>query len=334
MIIQNLNKIIRAIDLLTSERGVTIKEMQEKLGLSRSSVYRLKDTLESLNFPLYDEIDRYDKAKKWYLAEDFIAKLPNINLPLIKLTLKDIVLINYLFSRASIFKDSYIQKELNILKEKLLKDSYLEKQTDSLSEKLEKLFFHKVKFSKDYSQKEEIIDLLITSMISQKQCFIKYHSPNREKTSGFVIEPLSMFEYAGGLYIFANIPYYNNIRMLAVERIQYIKQKENSFEYPEDFNAESIINSSFGVIVDEPVSVKIWFHASQAPYIKERKWAEKQEITDNPDGSIVISFTASGVFEIKKWVLSFGKYAKLLAPKDLASEISKEIQAMAKLYAG
>jgi len=332
MFYRNLSKLLRAIDLLSSKYGTTVKEMQEKLGISRSSVYRLKNELEDLNFPIYEEKSKNERKKQWRLREDFVARLPNINLPLIQLTPKDIVLLNFLFSKAGIFKDSAIQNEFDILKEKLLKGWQVPGKKEWNSDKLERLFFGTVKFKKDYSQKKKIIDTLIDSIVSHNQCLIKYHSITKNKVSSFVIEPLRMFEHEGGLYIFANIPYYNNIRMLAVERIQYIKKQDKFFEYPEVFDAEKLINSSFGIILDEPVSVKIWFHASQAPYIKERKWAVNQKITDNPDGSVILSFTASSLFEIKKWILSYGKFAKVIEPKELADEIVNEIKSTIELY--
>jgi predicted DNA-binding transcriptional regulator YafY len=52
----NLRKFLKALDLLSKPEGVTIDELQKELEIDRRSVYRQIEFIESLDFPIYDDI--------------------------------------------------------------------------------------------------------------------------------------------------------------------------------------------------------------------------------------------------------------------------------------
>jgi hypothetical protein len=94
-----------------------------------------------------------------------------------------------------------------------------------------------------------------------------------------------------------NTSTYGDIRTLAVERIQNIKKTGESFEYPEGFDPEALLESAFDMVYGDPVKVRICFSADQVRYVKERKWSKNQEIVDQEGGSIILSLDISGAFQ-------------------------------------
>ena len=78
--------------------------------------------------------------------------------------------------------------------------------------------------------------------------------------------------------------------------------------------------------------MKIWFPAGQARYVKERKWSKTQKFEDQKDGSIILSMSTSGWWDVKRWVLSFGADAKVLQPIELRKEIVEELEAAKHKY--
>lgn len=141
-----------------------------------------------------------------------------------------------------------------------------------------------------------------------------------------------IFENKGGLYAFVIATRFNDIRTLAVERIEELKITESSFVYPKDFDPEERLNAAFDIVYDEPIEAKIWFSAEQAKYIKERKWARNQKITHKKDGSIVLELKTSGWDDIKRWVLSYGSEAEVLKPEKLRNEVIAEFEAVKRKY--
>lgn len=329
---KNLVKLFKAINLLTRPDGVTITQLQEQLETSRRSVYRLLDTLKDLEFPLYEEKDTSETMKIWKLEEQYLTKLPDISLPELRLTKEEIILLFFLFSRGTVFKKTKLEKHLFSLKNKL--DVFLPNnlKSEHAIAKLDDIFIPYSPDLKDYSEKEDILDDLTDSIVQYKRCIVTYHSLAVVQDKLFQIDPLKLFEHESGLYVFVRIVKFSSISILSVEQIKKLSVLERHFEYPAGFKPEEILDSAFFLSFGDPVTARIWFSKDQAQYIKDRQWAPRQEINDQPDGSIILSINASGVFDVKKWVLSFGASARVLEPVNFAREIDEEIKKMLRNY--
>jgi predicted DNA-binding transcriptional regulator YafY len=320
---KNLIKLLKALDLLSKNEGVTLRELGDQMGIDRRSVYRLIDVIQELGFPLYDDKIHLERKKRWKLEESYLKKLPNMNIPDVHLSLPEIISLYLLRSEGSLFKGTDIEKHTKAAFGKL--SIFLPKEALNKLDKIKALFVSASKFVKDYSGKEDLIGQLMDAIMKKETCYIGYHSFYDDKVKNFKIDPLHFFENDGGLYILVNTTTFGDIRTLAVERIQDIKKTGESFEYPEGFDPEALLESAFDIVYGDPVKVRIWFSREQARYVRERKWSRNQEIVDQEDGSIILSMETSGWWDIKRWVLSHGSEAKVLEPEELRKEVMDEL---------
>jgi predicted DNA-binding transcriptional regulator YafY len=170
-------------------------------------------------------------------------------------------------------------------------------------------------------------------MVEQKRCTVKYHSFSSGKKRDYELYPLKFFENNGGLYVFAYITGYDEIRTLAVERIERLEVTDTPFEYPKDFEPEKLLCSAFGIILDKPIEVKVRFSKEVSLYVMERTWAPNQCITENElDGSIILEMKTCGWLDIKRWVLSYGMHAEVLEPQQMRNEILEELTKSLRQY--
>ncbi|MEN6468297.1 MAG: WYL domain-containing protein [Smithella sp.] len=89
---------------------------------------------------------------------------------------------------------------------------------------------------------------------------------------------------------------YDSIRTLAMERINKINITEKEFDAPADFDPDVILEDAFGIVYDDPVTVKIQFCPKQSPYIQERQWCKNQNIEKLKDGSIILTMNRTIAF--------------------------------------
>ena len=321
---------IRAVDLLSRPQGATNEELQQELEVSRSTVFRLKNALEELGFPLAEDDSLFDGRKRWCLQKDYVLKLPNIKMPNLNLTLQEILSLYYLKGNARLYRDTEIERNINSAFAKL--GVFLPSDLENKLDRLKSLFIPSAKFAKNYAGKEDIIGKLSDAIFERRTCLVEYHSFSDDRKKKFRIDPLHFFERDGGLYLFVRTTDYGDIRTLAVERIQGMEETNETFVYPEDFDPDALLESAFNITYGDPVFVRIRFSAGQERYIRERQWAKGQKITKEPDGSIILEMNTSGRWEVKRWVLSFGAEAELLEPEELREEMVHDLKAAQEAY--
>ena len=327
---QQLVKLFRAIELFSKPAGTTIKELQETFGINRSSANRIIRTMENLGFPLYDEKLFMEKEKRWKFDETYLKRLPNINVPDLKLELPEIIALYLIKGEARLYRRTEIEKKVNTVFAKL--GAFVPTELVEKLDRIKTLFVSSENFAKDYSGKEEIIDSLTDAMLQQKTSYVKYHSFAQDRISNFTIDPLYFFESQGGLYVFVRATSFDEIRILAVERIQELTLTENHFEYPDDFDPDEKLNEAFDMVYDDPIEAKIWISSSQARYVTERRLVKNQKVTNQEDGSIILDIKTSGWWDLKRWILSFGGNAEVLEPIELREEIANEIKTLNNTY--
>ena len=147
------------------------------------------------------------------------------------------------------------------------------------------------------------------------------------------VDPYHIVNFRGEWYLVAWCHLRKSVLRFALSRIHRASLLNTQYEIPGDFNFNSFIGSSFGIMTEETEHrVRILFYREQAPYISERQWHREQELVYNDDGSVILTFSTNSLFEVKRWILSWGKNAVVLEPDELVKQIAGEIQDMSLNY--
>ncbi len=185
---------------------------------------------------------------------------------------------------------------------------------------------------KDYAPHRQTILRLVESILLRRRCDVEYQSPVADRPKPYKYDPYRILSVAGGLYCVGKVPPFENLTTLAVDRIQALSLTDTKFEVDPDFDADRYRRESFGVIWEKPMNVTVRFSAEQAPYVRERVWHPSQRIRELPDGRIDLSLRAGGIFEIARWVLSWGAAAEVRRPVRLRHQIALAVSNMLKAY--
>jgi predicted DNA-binding transcriptional regulator YafY len=324
-------EVVEAVRLLTRSTGASMSELTQELGVTKRTVYRLKATLERLLAAPLDEVDGLlQSEKRWKFPAGFTIKLPITDE--LGISTPELMALYALRMQAGLFHGSIISEDIDSAFSKIGKA--LSPAARNMLESYASLFISVPKTPKDYSSHAEVIEELSMAILDRTTCTISYTTFSDEEITEkcYDVNPLHFFERDGGLYIFAVISHYGDIRLLAVERIKRVEATDKHYEWPKHFDPEVLLKSAFGLYWDDPFTAKIRFAKSQARYIREREWSKNQIIEELADGSIIMTMDTSGKYDVKKWVMSLGTDAELLEPKDLRDEILLEVEKMTMTY--
>ena len=310
-------KILKTIE---AGRYTTAADMAEEHGVTERTIRRDLEALQEAGFPLYDE--RSEGRKVWRLIEGYRQRLNQT------FTLSELAALYFGRNLMSFLGGSPFARDLESAFEKI-REALPAKSLPYLS-RIQDLFSARPDPMKDYSKKRDVIAALIDAVLHQRKARLEYFSFNSRKTKSYLVDPYRVVYYHGGLYLYARVEEYAEVRTFAVERISRIEVLDQSFEAPKDFNVSEYAKGAFGIAGGKPEEVEIAFDATLAGYIRERVWHESQRLEERPDGSVLLRMSVAPGWELKSWIKGFIPHVKVLAPARLRDEISADLQAALK----
>ena len=81
-----------------------------------------------------------------------------------------------------------------------------------------------------------------------------------------------------------------------------------------------------------PERVAIDFQPAVADYVRARHWHRSQALSPADDGGVRMTLDVCLDQALKSWILSFGPFAKVVAPEPLAREIAEQFEKGRALY--
>ncbi|MDA1143240.1 MAG: WYL domain-containing transcriptional regulator, partial [Planctomycetota bacterium] len=160
---------------------------------------------------------------------------------------------------------------------------------------------------------------LCRAVREQRTVSINYNSVSSGIRGERQVDPLHLACLSNEWYLIAFDLKHQGIQQYAVSRIYGIPSlTENHFE--REFSPEKYFENRFGRFVGQDgkiYEVRIRFDKEVARWLEERIWHPMQTFQPHRDGSATLSFPSPSLYEIKRWVLQWGRHARVLAPKEL-----------------
>ncbi len=178
-----------------------------------------------------------------------------------------------------------------------------------------------------------IWETLAEGLRTARRVEIAHQKAGEETATRRSVSPYHMVNYRGEWYLVGHCSVRDAVVRFAMSRIRSARLTDEAFIVPADFDFREYLGSHFGIMTEEmDYAVRIKFSRSQAPYVEERTWHTGQTLTRNTDGSVTLSFTTNSLFEVKRWVLSWGADARVIEPEPLARQVREELEAALAQY--
>lgn len=316
-------QIVRQLDILRTllawTFGATYRKLAAESGVSTRTIQRDIKVLREAGFIIEEE----ERDRKKYF------KLVKNNLPPLNFPIGEIIALTFIEGIVSplegtSYKEAF-QKTLNRIR------TTLPEPMQAFLEKAGAAYYPHHRGQKEQISRE-IFETAHRAIKEHKVCNITYRAITTGQTKTYPITPFKLLYYHNGYYLLCRNPNYDNLLTLAAERIQNLEITTQTFEPSDDLDIENRIQQAFGITLEDPIDVKIRFSKWQARYIKQRIWHPSQEIEELDTGEIILSFQASGFYDIKSWILSHGSDAEVLEPAALREAIIEELEKNLTLY--
>ena len=315
--------ILREIE---ASRGATIRKLAATTGVTTRTIRRDLEALQEAGFPLYDEPG--DGAKRWRLDTRPFKQLDDTAFTLAELSA-------LYFSRTLVeclavppFGDDLrgaFAKLETALGPRMRQ--FLDRLPEVIQAKAEPARKH------DDGRQRAAIGRLLDAMLHQRRLGMRYHSLSSRREKRYRIDPYRIVYAQGGLYLFAYVPEYQQVRTFAVERIRQLIPLDETFEPVEDL-ADAAFGHSLGIHQGTPVPVELEFMPEVAPYIQERVWHPSQTLHPARDGSVVVAMKVCNDGALRSWILSFGSAVCVKTPETLALQIAGDLDRARARYRG
>ena len=295
---------------LEASRRETIASLARKTQVTTRTIRRDLDALQTAGFPIYDEL--IDGKRFWKLDTRPFKALGDTGFSLAELCA-------LYFSRTLLecLAGTPFQQDVASAFGKF--EAVLTPRMRQFLDRLPSVLQAKGEPAKKRrdGQLDETIARLIDATLRQRQATIRYHSFSSNRTKDYLIEPYRLLYAQGGLYLFAYVPEYEQMRTFAVERIARLSLLETTFQ--------PVHSLGIGINQGPPQRVEVEFTPRIAPYVREREWHASQQTTPRGDGALVLSLDVCVDEALRSWILGFGAQARVIAPETLVSDIAAEL---------
>lgn len=193
-----------------------------------------------------------------------------------------------------------------------------------------------IDFEKNESLKGlDFLDELYNTIISKRAIQLTYQSFKARQEASFNFHPYLLKEFRNRWFVIGKKSKFNDLTILALDRIVKIEKTNIPYRKFEQFNSEEYFKHAIGVSVSAhlpPERVILFVIHKHAPYILTKPFHPSQKQIDKNYYGITISLDVQHNFELEKEILSLGDGIKVIAPNRLKRNIKNRISGALDLY--
>jgi predicted DNA-binding transcriptional regulator YafY len=304
----NIWRLLKILLIFSRKKRIKASDIASEIEISVRQIYRDINGLKSAGIPIYSDKNGYA------ISEDFYIPKLNLELPEV---LTIYLLINSIKTQQGTpyyqFLNSAFDKIIGILPKELAGNLAEEKIDFSIDFGLES----KV----DYRELDEIFTAANQAFMEKRSVFLKYYSFESKKITERDIDIYGFKLWFGIWYLIGYCHFREEIRTFRIDRIRQIKLLDKKFKIPSDFDFDKYFEKSWGIAHGERCTVLLKFSRKIEDFIKEIKWHPSQKLSLDQDGNLIGEYEASGLDEIRIWILGFGEDIEVLEPRELKDSI-------------
>ena len=176
---------------------------------------------------------------------------------------------------------------------------------------------------------------LLDAMQHGLQVKVTYRSFNKGYDSTFRLDPYCLKMVRQRWYLLGHNPYYDTIRVYALDRMHGITLTDTRFEMPRNFDAAEFFADTFGITYspdDKPMKTVVRAYGQKVDYLRSLPLHHSQREIASTDEYADFALRVTHNYDFIRELLSHGKELKVLEPASLAGRLRDEARLICDNY--
>jgi len=303
-----LAELVRLAFLVDSAAGVSLDDIRAEFGVSRRTAERMRDALLRA-LPQIEEVEDSDRRKRWRLPRQTLQRLVGMSAEEL--------------AALGIARQLCIREGLPEVANRLadvsakLRASLSNSTARSTATDLDALAEAEGIARRPGPRRRidpAVWEPLREAVLACRKVRFRYLSRTSGKISWQTVEPYGFLYGPAQRYLVALTEYQQKHVLFAVSGISDVTIEKASFTRDPAFSLRDYADRSFGVFQDDVVDVVWKFSPIAAPDAREFLFHPSQQLTDLPDGSLIVRFRAAGQQEMRWHLYQWASEVEVLEP--------------------
>lgn len=188
----------------------------------------------------------------------------------------------------------------------------------------------------DIPSSETYLIPILEAIKDERRIEFTYRKFTDESGKGktITLEPYLVKVTAQRWYVYGVHIENGEMQTYALDRISGLRQLEQTYSIPEDFDPAEVFSYSFGIMEDvniRPETIRIKADAVQARYFESLPLHSSQTIVEKTESYTIFDYFIRPTDDFFKELMSYGAAVKVLFPSSLAERIREEHRKAAEL---
>lgn len=181
----------------------------------------------------------------------------------------------------------------------------------------------------------DTLEVIYDALFRDHQLKAMYWKKGTDKPVEYTINPLGLVVADPVLYLVGTLWDYEDIKLFAVHRFQAVEMSYEASKKPKGFKLDDYLESGalwFPLPGKRTIKIKALFNKNAAAHLYESPLSHNQKMTNQENGNVMVEAEVLDTHQLRWWLLSFGAYVEVIAPKSLRKEFADIARHMASHY--
>ncbi|MBX7253400.1 MAG: WYL domain-containing protein [Candidatus Promineofilum sp.] len=309
---------LREEEMLYIQRAFSDQEMADRMGVTRSTIWKDRETLRADGVPLIsDERGRWRIDRSRYLSA-------------VRLNLYEALSLYLAARRASRQTQTARQHAASALSK--LATALHQPMARRLVDAAESVHQQQPPIDRT-----KVIETVARAWAEHIPLNIEYERRRGEPTKRHRVKPylIEPSQWSDSVYLIGHSDLSDDIIPFKIERIVRASLGSGSFELPTDLDEQRLLRHAWGIWYTdhEPEMVRLQFASGMAAQrLRESVWHPLETVNPTADGGCLWSCPVDEWREMLPWVRGWGADVTVLAPEEMRREMTGEARRLAECY--